>query len=412
MSTKQAKMNMLLGQIAEKLDIAPSKYQEAVDRYTNVGNWLDADDSNLQRYSPRIYPQGSFRLGTVVRPWRDGKEAEYDIDLVCKLTDLEKSDTSAADLKKMVGDRLKFHGKYKAMLDKEGRRCWTLEYAEDDGIGFHMDILPSLPEDQMTINLLEAQGYEAAKYAKESISITHTEDRKGYGWRSSNPDGFGKWFDERCQKISDFAMLKIAAKSQIFSQYRTVYASIEKVPDLLVRTPLQRVVQILKRHRDVYFAGKSKEDHKPISMIITVLAASSYNGEGDIFSALTNIVSQITAHSGFVANKSFAIANAEIARKRLIYRTPDGIWQIKNPVNSKENFAERWHEDDAKAKAFFDWVKALSEHFSDIDNITDFSTNNPIGKMLLAGVMPNLKSVSSPSTPHVSITNPAKPWRQ
>jgi hypothetical protein len=31
------------------------------------------------------------------------------------------------------------------MLDKEGRRCWTLNYA--DGAKFHMDILPAIPDD-------------------------------------------------------------------------------------------------------------------------------------------------------------------------------------------------------------------------------------------------------------------------
>lgn len=39
------------------------------------------------------------------------------------------------------------------------------------------------------------------------------------------------------------------------------------------KTPLQRAVQILKRHRDIMFAG---DEDKPVSIIITTLAAKAY----------------------------------------------------------------------------------------------------------------------------------------
>src|SRR5882724_9508616 len=58
----------LLDVLARDLDIPPGKYREAVSRYEAVGRWLDAPDSPLHSFSPQIYPQGSFRLGTVVRP--------------------------------------------------------------------------------------------------------------------------------------------------------------------------------------------------------------------------------------------------------------------------------------------------------------------------------------------------------
>jgi len=42
----------------------------------------------------RIYPQGSFRLGTVVRP--DTRTGEYDIDLVCWLLIAKETVTQVA----------------------------------------------------------------------------------------------------------------------------------------------------------------------------------------------------------------------------------------------------------------------------------------------------------------------------
>jgi hypothetical protein len=68
-------------------------------------------------------------------------------------------------------------------------------------------------------------------------------------------------------------------------------ADVDELPTYQWKTPLQRCVQILKRHRDVMFA-----DHpaaKPISVIITTLAASAYAGETNIDEAMRNILTNI-----------------------------------------------------------------------------------------------------------------------
>lgn len=71
-------------------------------------------------------------------------------------------------------------------------------------------------------------------------------------------------------------------------------ASVEDIPDYKVRTPLQAAVMILKRHRDHTFEGR-KED-RPISVIITTLAAHSYNGEETIGEALAVILAGMDKH--------------------------------------------------------------------------------------------------------------------
>ena len=55
----------------------------------------------------------------------------------------------------------------------------------------------------------------------------------------------------------------------------------------------------------------------------------------------------------------------------LITRTADGKWDIPNPTNSGENFADKWHEEEngvphARAKAFFQWVAWAKEDFLNI----------------------------------------------
>ena len=277
-------IDAFLRNIAEDLDIPPGKYKEAVERYTAVGKWLEAGIYPGTSGKPDIYVQGSFRLGTVVRPVKEGEEADYDIDLACQLGSTIYGVT-ARDTKQLVGNRLKEHGTYRAMLEKEGRRCWTLIYAEEDGVGFHLDSLPCVSHPITAPDL-------NPRFGTQAIGITNRDEPGGpYNWQYSNPNGFADWFGDRQQETFDrVASLR---KEEIHRQYPTVFASVSDVPDQLVRTPLQRAVQLLKRHRDVRFCGHADEADKPISIIITTLAASAYQQEKDVFSTLANILDRI-----------------------------------------------------------------------------------------------------------------------
>ncbi len=97
-----------LDHMARDIDISPQKYRDAVHRYQRVGNWLQDGDYPGCPGELAIYPQGSFRLGIVVRPIRRGIAADYDIDLVCELPTV-KSLATPQEIKQMVGERLRQH---------------------------------------------------------------------------------------------------------------------------------------------------------------------------------------------------------------------------------------------------------------------------------------------------------------
>ena len=61
------RLNELFNYLADEIKVPPSKYR---------------DDSELSDFDPTIYPQGSFALGTAVRPLG---EDQYDVDSVCLL---------------------------------------------------------------------------------------------------------------------------------------------------------------------------------------------------------------------------------------------------------------------------------------------------------------------------------------
>ena len=365
--------NNILRHIAESLDISPSDYKRAVDSYEAVGKWLEsgfrAGAYPGSNDKPTIFPQGSIRLGTIVRPLREGAEADFDIDLVCELSRPAPvwNEESAREVKLQVGDRLRMNSTYADMIDDEGKRCWTLNYAQNSaGTGFHLDILPSIPDP--TTGSVVSMAYLNNPHTREeftttTIAITH-QDNGRYDWRSSNPRGYARWFDE---KNVTFANVAVSQKQALFetsfvpSTNRRIFASVDDVPNQLVRTPLQRTIQILKRHRDHYFRGNPK--FKPISIIITTLSAHLYRGEADIYSTLTNIVNKLVLYEVLYRDAS-ARLDPSVASRNLIRKLSDGRWQILNPVNPDENFADRWHEDShARAEAFFNWVKRVQQDF-------------------------------------------------
>lgn len=308
---REKQFSKLLEHLSDSLDIPATRYKEAEERYKAVGTWLGQEDSPIASYKPEIYPQGSFKLGTVVKPV--SQTDEYDIDIVCQL-ELSKHDISQRELKRIVGNRLKANEHYARMLDKEGRRCWTLNYAES--ARFHMDILPSVPDEY---GWLIPQGVPHA-LAQHAICITDTEDPD---WLSSNPRGYAEWFKDRMKTILLEGKRIFAAKNRV---------EIENVPDYRVKTPLQRAVQILKRHRNIMF--ERDPNNKPVSIIITTLASHAYNNQADLYETLTSVIDGMPKY---------------IERN-------DGVLWVPNPVSPKENFADKWQEHPERATKFTNWL--------------------------------------------------------
>src|SRR5260370_41751570 len=83
-----------------------------------------------------------------------------------------------------------------------------------------------------------------------------------------------------------------------------LYASVEAVPLYALKTPLQRAIQFLKRHRDVMF--REAVELKPVSIIITTVAALSYEGEDELYETLRGVLERIPEH---VQQSSPRIAN-------------------------------------------------------------------------------------------------------
>ena len=303
-------LNRMYNDVADELNISDSVYESAKRSYEELGEYL----SNHIKYEVDVYRQGSMSIGTTIKPVSD--KDDYDLDAVCQI---DSSFEEASALKNIVGDVLKKSKRYSILLDKEGKRCWTLNYKSKN---FHLDVLPATPYEIHTTR----------------VRITNKDLKTNtYEFRLSDPKGYAEWFLNKQRKVHD----------NLLAEYREQYKdSVESLKEYKVRTPLQKTVQLLKRHRDIKYkdASDKRKKEKPISIIITTLVAKMYTGEENIYQLLRKFVCDY---------------------KKYIDVDSEGNFVISNPVNPQENFADKWKEYPERKDAFFKWVESAKKELID-----------------------------------------------
>lgn len=374
--------------LIETLDIPPSLYERAVKRHHSLGEWFSRDASRLKQFNPHVSPQGSFRHGTVVRPLVE--DAEYDLDNVTTL-DLSKLAITQKDLKELYGLEMRDYAKAHGMIEppEEKNRCWRLRYADEER--FHLDSLPSVAEEQTVIVSLRARNVPE-ELAKRAIAITDKRHPNyanvAITWPTSNPRGFARWLEARMGAPADARRLDLVE--------RRAYATVDDVPTYELKTPLQRAIQLLKRHRDVMFADNP--ELAPISMILTNLAGHSYDGEADVHLAVRGILSRML---------SFVRADRP---------------RVPNPTHPAEDYADKWSKDPRLEKNFLEWHAQASRDFERLPLLTDAMSLKTATRQSFRVDLSDdhLKRIGSPSAiptaiitsvaPVVRISSPPRPW--
>jgi hypothetical protein len=173
-----------------------------------------------------------------------------------------------------------------------------------------MDVLPCIPD--------------AAAASDTAIELTDSNLRL---WQKSDPLAYVNWFRGQCAKQFEEQRVMLSKS----------YGSVDAVPKHRVRTPLHRVVQILKRHRDIYFADDLGD--RPPSSLITTLAGRSYNGEQDLLTATMGAVQRMPDH----------------VEKR------NGEYWVENPACAGENFADKWNDYEVRRLKFEAWRAAVEQ---------------------------------------------------
>lgn len=301
-TTRPDQLDDLLALTCEELQLPPSWHDEADRNYQAVCAWLEAEDSPLRQYHPALYPQGSFRIGTTVHPI--GRDDEYDLDFVCQL-DLDWRHYTPQAVLDMVEHRLRANGNYAKMI-KRLNRCVRLIYARR----FHLDVLPASPE------------------IPPQDTCVRVPDRKLAEWKASNPKGYAAWFEQRCG---------------LYQPARALRA--EPVPNqesASDKTPLQLLVQLLKRARDLQYRRLDR-DLSPRSIVLTTMAGLAYRGEESTSAALTAVLDGMLVQ---------------------VEGRPEPL-EVRNPTNAEEILSEKWIENPASYRLFVRQLRAFRNRWQE-----------------------------------------------
>jgi hypothetical protein len=208
----------IIDRIIAEVELTPSQHDDARRSYEAVAQVLNKPQSPIRLFRPEIFPQGSMRLGTTVRPIG---EDSFDLDMVCWLLASGKTWTPK-EVYEWVWEALGSDETYRSMRRRKNR-CIRLEYA--DSRKFHLDVTPAVPD------------------WVEDSELLYVPDRELHLWCCSHPVGFADdWFQRAAGQLPRFE-IQLANRRPF-----EVTAGVEPLPDYgtFGKKPLQRIVQVLK----------------------------------------------------------------------------------------------------------------------------------------------------------------------
>lgn len=114
----------------------------------------------------------------------------------------------------------------------------------------------------------------------------------------------------------------------------------------------------MKYHRNFIF--RNDLDNRPISMIVTTLAAKNYDGEQDLVVAFSKICAGIKSEAQEILNSGILL----------------------NPVDSRENFADAWKRHPKRRENFRIWVEKLEDLTSRYSHVMVQNSKTDLSKLL------------------------------
>ncbi len=392
------KRNQVLLTIIKKLDISPSVREIVEARYRALENCL-----NENGVACRMYPQGSFALGTVVRPIKDYLDADFDLDVICEVSG-GKENMPPEKLRNMIGKIIR--NSYDNI--EEFDECFTIHFADIDSIGLNLDVVPAVHESEAVIERIRIKADDNVKQLVDtSIAIPNCNK-----WMTNNPLGYKEWFDKNNHRFKKYNREQ---RKRLFEKSRINAAERVALPSDNELSSLQIAIQILKRHRDVFF-NNYDPNKKPISAIITTLAAMAAIEADESMGPIDLagfILIRIKKHSELTyihESKDYKVDWTQIITKSR------GKWTLRNPVNPEDNLMDSWNEKggEERAKLFFMWLDNASNLLSNSFrmNERDFvkAVREGFGSdiVMASGALREF-SVSENLEPQR--VTPAKPWR-
>jgi hypothetical protein len=293
----------LLADVAIRIQLSPTNYKKAVERYTAINSYLDRPDSALHTRIEIYYPQGSMAIGSTIAS--NLTTDHFDLDTIAQLlisphaNPAEVLDTLFNALNGSPGSR--YYGKV-----TRNSRCVTVEYED----GMRIDVTPMVRR--------------MATPERESILFHHRRETPwDSGYRKvANPYGFAVWFNARTPAEAEFAEQYAAL---VKSYVGFAEAEQEPIPDQ--EDPHKKsmaliALQLTKRYRNVRF-DRRKVRRPPSVLLAKWFADAAGGGRVRLIDELLHQVRHIRQ-----------ILSDHVAIGRLVHEV--------SPVCAEDVLTDRW----------------------------------------------------------------------
>lgn len=307
-----SEVDKYLNMIGDKIQLPDNKRKEINDSYKAISGFIENNNELIGDVDYSIYYHGSFAIDTAIKPV---KGEDFDLDIIVEF-DMSKKDMSANEFYRTFFNT--FVGSRYEDMAEEYRNSVRIDYESN----YHFDIMPSVP-------------------IRANSRALNVPDAKKRDWVIRSPKTYISWFKSMTEKIKGY-------KVSTSDSGRMLMES--DIKPLKLRQPyettptLVRVVQLIKRMKDIFFHDYDGE-REPQSIVITTLAAKYYDGEYSVFEALSNIVRKMK--SLYDNNNRFV---------------------VKNPSYTDEVFTEKWPRHVEYYDNYRDFICFASSKIQDLAN--------------------------------------------
>jgi hypothetical protein len=301
----------LLFEIAKRIQLSPTNYRLAVERYQSISEYLDRDDSPLHGIITRLYPQGSMAIGSVITSKFENDE--FDIDIIAEMGISTKTapanilDTLFRALNGEKGSR--YFGKIARCS-----RCVQVQYE-----GMHLDVTPAVLLAGKTPRTSQIFHANEKEPAHKHYAVT------------ANPWGFAEWFKERMPESAMY----------VEDMAKRVTEPVPDTEPLNAKARPLVALQLLKRWRNKNY--DQRQGRMPPSVMMARFVATNSGYRASLFDELAT--------------------QAQYLHRFFSEHTDQGtLVEVENPACPGEDiFTDRWPGTLSAQRLFTDDLKVLTQ---------------------------------------------------
>ena len=329
--------DILLTDVAIRIQLSPSSYRLAVERVETLAAWLDREGSELAGRVRLVYPQGSMAVNATIASCL--QRDEFDIDAIVQI-DLAPGMTPQQGLDMLFRAIKGEKGSRYYSVTFRNTRCVTVKYAD-----MHVDLTLAelLPGREPRVSHIFHHRPEEPGLPGERIV--------------ANPYGFAEWFNAvtpHAVPFEKFFEARSLALDELLAKAET-----EDVPQQMpayLKPPAVVALQLMKRFRNVQY--EKRAGRRPPGVLLACRVAESGSGIGLPFGELLHQARALSAYFG---------RHQDLGR----------LVHVVNPKCPEDVFSDRWPANLAEQNVFVGDLRFLVnqlEHLergADLETITD-----------------------------------------